>query len=99
MENTYFWMEGTYFVGTGFPVEAAARLPALALVDIKLRGARDGIETACELQDRHHVPVVFVTASADAETVQRASMAQPADYMLKPFDPARLTRVVQTALG
>lgn len=79
--------------------EAAAHLPALALVDIKLRGERDGVETARELHDRHHVPVIFVTASADAETVQRASAAGPAGYMLKPFDPALLTRTVEAALG
>jgi CheY-like chemotaxis protein len=43
---------------------AAQRRPDLVLMDIRLRGLRDGIQTAEELRDRFRVPVVFLSATS-----------------------------------
>jgi two-component system cell cycle sensor histidine kinase/response regulator CckA len=77
---------------------AGADRPQLALMDIRLRGEVDGIETACELQRRYSVPVVFLTAHADEATVARARPAQPYGYLLKPFHELDLRTTIEMAL-
>ncbi len=73
--------------------------PDLVLMDIVLKGALDGIETAEYLQRQLSVPVVYLTAYADQQTVQRAKSTAPMGYVLKPFQPAELQRTVQLALS
>ncbi len=57
----------------------------LALMDIRLPGKLDGIETALILKRRFRIGVIFLTAHADQETLTRAQQAQPFGYLLKPF--------------
>jgi DNA-binding NarL/FixJ family response regulator len=51
--------------------------PDLVLMDIKIRGARDGVETAQLVHESHRTPVVLLTAFADDETIARAKITQP----------------------
>src|SRR5262245_54411543 len=59
--------------------------PDLVLMDIRLRGDLNGIETARQLREQREVPIVFLTAFADQSTVDRACATQPYGYLLKPF--------------
>jgi len=59
--------------------------PGLVLMDVHLRGAQDGIVTADLIRRNFHIPVMFVTAYADRETVFRAMITGPFDYVVKPF--------------
>jgi DNA-binding NarL/FixJ family response regulator len=77
---------------------AAAHKPALALMDIRLRGTIDGIETAARLGRISGVPVVFLTAHSDASTTARAMQTRPLSYLTKPFDRQALRAVLETAL-
>src|SRR5205814_8211849 len=72
--------------------------PALVLMDIHLKGETDGVETARILRARHDVPVVFLTAYADAETLARAKLVEPHGYLLKPVNAEELRSVVEIAL-
>jgi PAS domain S-box-containing protein len=67
-------------------------------MDVRLEGELDGIEVARELRECCHIPVVFLTAYADSETVKRASLAEPFGYILKPFEDLQLLTVVEMAL-
>lgn len=71
--------------------------PDLALLDLHLRGALDGIEVAERLRPLG-IPVLFLTAFGDAPTVARAQAAAPVGYLLKPFDGAALAAAVTTGL-
>ena len=54
-------------------IELARRLdPQLILMDVRLEGDIDGITAAETIRDEHDVPVVFLTAHADDDTLQRA---------------------------
>jgi two-component system cell cycle sensor histidine kinase/response regulator CckA len=91
-------------VGTAGTGEEALELakrgvPDLVLMDINLRGSMDGIETAKALQLRRAVPVLFLTAHADAATVQRAKEASPYGYLVKPYDQRDLHRSIELALS
>jgi PAS domain S-box-containing protein len=72
--------------------------PDLVLMDIRLEGAMDGIDAAQRIREHYHIPVVFLTAYADDETVQRASLTEPFGYLLKPFEDSQLRTVIEMAL-
>lgn len=59
--------------------------PNLALMDVRLDGSMDGVETAQALMDRFRIPVVYLTAYADRTTLDRAKVTQPYGYIVKPF--------------
>ncbi|MEI6673638.1 MAG: PAS domain S-box protein [Verrucomicrobiota bacterium] len=81
--------------------EALARVeqiqPDLVLMDIRLQGTMDGIATAHELRKRHQLPVIFLTAYAEGATFQRAKLAEPFGYILKPFEDRELEIVIDLA--
>ena len=72
--------------------------PEIVLMDIRLEGPIDGIEAAQQIRERCHIPVVFLTAYADDETVRRASITEPFGYILKPFEDLQLRTVIEMAL-
>jgi diguanylate cyclase (GGDEF)-like protein/PAS domain S-box-containing protein len=72
--------------------------PDLVLMDIRLKGAMDGVETAEELRRRFNIPVVYLTAYADADTLQRAKVTEPFGYILKPFEERELYTCIEVAL-
>ena len=77
---------------------AAARRPGLVLMDIRIAGPRDGIETAVALKAQFDVPVVYLTAHADEVTLQRATATTPHGYLLKPIKAAELRSAVEVSL-
>jgi two-component system cell cycle sensor histidine kinase/response regulator CckA len=77
---------------------ASKRCPDVVLMDIRIRGELDGIETASIFRSRFDVPVIFLTAYADAETVARAKAAEPHGYLLKPVKKEDLRSAVEIAL-
>lgn len=72
--------------------------PDLALMDIRIKGEMDGTETARVLNERFGVPVVYLTAHADRDTLQRAKRAKPLGYIVKPFQESELQASVEIAL-
>lgn len=72
--------------------------PDLVLMDVRLKGAMDGIETAQLLRTRLHLPVVYLTAHADASTLERAKLTEPYGYLLKPFHERELRTVIEMAV-
>ena len=77
---------------------AGEHCPHLVLMDIRLKGEVDGIETAALLKEKFAVPVVYLTAYADALTVERAKATEPLGYVLKPLRPNELRSTVELAL-
>lgn len=71
--------------------------PNLILMDIKLDGHPDGIETAKVISDRYDVPIVYITAYADEETLGRAKLTAPYGYVLKPFTDRELRSNIEIA--
>ncbi len=68
-------------------------LPKLILLDIKLRGKRDGIDVAESIRLQHEVPIVFITAFSDPETLRRAWRTRPACILGKSVDDRELVRI------
>jgi len=72
--------------------------PDLVLMDIRLKGKMDGIEAAEQIQNRFNIPVVYITAYADDNTLQRAKITEPFGYILKPFEDKELYTAIEIAL-
>lgn len=86
-----------------FTGEEAVRLaesisPDLVLMDIMLRGQMGGIEAAQEIRTRFGIPVVYVTAYSDEDTLARAKIAEPHGYIVKPYDERELRVAIEVAL-
>lgn len=78
--------------------KTAQTQPDLVLMDIVMPGEIDGIDAAQKIWHLFSIPVVFITAYADQETVSRAAMTDPFGYILKPFQPKDLYATIQVAL-
>jgi PAS domain S-box-containing protein len=73
--------------------------PDLVLIDIRLAGNIDGIQAAKLIRREFNLPIVFLTAFADAATLQRAKAAEPCAYLLKPFDDTVLSTTIEIAVN
>jgi two-component system, cell cycle sensor histidine kinase and response regulator CckA len=72
--------------------------PSLVLMDIRLRGPQDGVAIADEIRRRFQVPVIFVTAHADRDTLDRARITEPFGYIVKPFHTIDFRAQIEIAL-
>jgi PAS domain S-box-containing protein len=72
--------------------------PDLVLMDFRLEGEIDGIETAEVLREWYDVPIVYLTSDPDDATLARAKETEPFGYLLKPFSLAELRSAVEVAL-
>ncbi|AFM26206.1 response regulator [Desulfomonile tiedjei] len=72
--------------------------PDLVLMDIKLEGPMDGVETACHLRTVLDVPVIYATAFTDEALLARAREAEPLGYLVKPYGEKELRSAIEMAL-
>ena len=78
--------------------KAGENNPDLVLMDIMLKGEMDGIETAEEMRSRFNIPVVYLTAYSDKNTLERAKITEPFGYIIKPFKERELSINIEIAL-
>jgi PAS domain S-box-containing protein len=77
---------------------ASDKSPDLVLMDICLQDQTDGVSAAEHLYLQLDLPVVYLTAHADEQTLRRATETSPFGYLLKPFQEADLHSTIQIAL-
>lgn len=69
--------------------------PELILLDIQLKGEKDGIEVALEIKAKHDIPIIFLTANADDHHFERAKVSRPEAFISKPFTSTDLERAIE----
>ncbi len=67
----------------------------LVLMDIQLSGELDGIETTEKIEESNTVPIVFLTAYSNPETIERARRTDAVAYLVKPLDKDDLGSIIQ----
>lgn len=72
--------------------------PDLILMDIRLKGDMDGIDAAMEIKKSLDMPVIYLTAYSDEETLGRAKVTTPFGYILKPFGEREIHIAIEIAL-
>jgi CheY-like chemotaxis protein len=89
---------GLVFSGEDAVVAAEQDRPKMILLDIKLRGNLDGIAAAEIIRRRNAVPIVFITAYSDQETLRRAWLTNPVGILGKTCTHAEFARVVAAVM-
>ncbi|ACB51227.1 hypothetical protein cce_1877 [Crocosphaera subtropica ATCC 51142] len=77
---------------------AAKFRPDLILMDIRLIGKMDGIEAAEIINQEFNIPIIYLTAHGDDETLARAKLTDPYGYLIKPFVEQDLRITLEIAL-
>ncbi len=72
--------------------------PDLILMDINIKGQIDGVETAEKIKEIIDIPIIFLTAFTDSNTLQRAKITEPYGYIVKPFEERELHTSIEIAL-
>ena len=73
--------------------------PNLILMDINLRSGIDGIDTALRIRRIVNVPVIFLTAYANDEILERVKRSEAAGYLIKPVRERELQMTIEMALN
>ena len=94
---------GYTVVGTAASAAKAFELleadcPHLVLLDIKIKGDLDGIQTAEKIRDKYGIPYIYLTAHTDGGTLERAKKTEPYGYVVKPIEPRNMHSAIEMAL-
>ena len=73
--------------------------PDLVLMDIRLKGGINGVETAMKIREMSNIPIVFITGDSSHETRELAELANPRGFLLKPFMDEDLGNIVDSVLS
>jgi PAS domain S-box-containing protein len=98
LEKLGYTVTGTAINGHEAVAMALAHRPQLILMDIKLQGELDGIATVEKIKKHLDIPVIYLTAHSDPNTLSRAKISKPYGYVLKPFDERDLVTQIELAL-
>ncbi len=74
------------------------KLPSIVLLDIHLKNSKDGIETAKAIKQVTDIPIIYLTAFCDDQTIERAVETNPIGYLVKPFKREDLKSTLQLAI-
>ena len=77
---------------------AAEKKPDLILMDIQLEGGMDGIEAAAAIKGSQDLPIVYLSAFADQQMLERAKITEPFGYLVKPIKPRELRSTIEMVL-
>lgn len=70
----------------------------IILIDIMIKGDKDGIELAQLINESFSIPFIFLTSHADLKVVERAKRVNPSAYLLKPFNDRQISIAIELAL-
>lgn len=72
--------------------------PDIVLLDIAIRGDKDGIEIAHIINERYKIPFIYITSFSDRDTLDRAKATFPAGYIVKPFKDRDIVIAIEMAM-
>ena len=99
LANLGYEVVGTVTGGTEAIRYAKEKYPDLILMDIRLDGSMDGIETAKSIHLFYDIPIIFLTAYSDDRTLARAVETRSSSYLLKPFNERELFSNIEMAIN
>ncbi|MBN2461144.1 MAG: HD domain-containing protein [Candidatus Cloacimonetes bacterium] len=79
-------------------ITARQEKPDLVIMDIVLSGKMEGTQAAEIMYKEMNIPVIFLTAHADRQTIQKAVTSEPYGYIMKPYEVSELKAVMEIAL-
>ena len=73
--------------------------PDLVILDIRIAGKKDGIQVAEYIREHYAMPLIFLSAFSDKDTIVRAKKTNPNAYLLKPFTQNDLFAAIEIAIS
>lgn len=73
-------------------------IPKLILMNIPLYGEMDSIDAAKKIQEKHDIPIIYLTSHIEDDTLKRARETTPYGYIVKPVGKNDLKTAIETAL-
>lgn len=73
--------------------------PDIIFLDIQLSSKKDGIDLAEYIRKHYNMPIIFLTANSDKNTIERAKKINPEAFLIKPFTTENLFAAVEIALS
>ena len=98
LKNLGYEIVGIASSGDDALLQVEYKHPDLVLMDIILHGEIDGVETSRQIRDNFDIPIIFLTANADPQTLERAGATHPFSCLLKPFKERELKFSIVMAL-
>ena len=98
LESMGYSVPNTVATGEEAIQQSSQLKPDLILMDIMLAGHLDGIAAANAIRQRFNIPIIYLTAYSDDDTLQRARVTEPFGYLLKPFEGKELQTAIEMAL-
>ncbi len=98
-------LENLNYVVTGIANSADEALtllanekPDLVTLDIQIKGDKDGIQLAEQIQSKYDIPYIYTSAFADEKTIARAKDTSPYGYLVKPYGIRDIHAAVEVAI-
>ena len=98
LEKLGYDVAGTVVEGEKVLEIVKEKTPDLILMDIMLKGSMTGIDTAVQVNKEISIPIIYMTAYADKDTLSKAKLTQPHGYIIKPYKEVDLRTTVEIAL-
>ncbi|MCB0738270.1 MAG: DNA-binding response regulator, partial [Bacteroidetes bacterium] len=73
-------------------------IPDIAIIDIKIKGRKSGIDLAEFINDEYQFPFIFLSSNSDSETLSEAKAVEPQTFLVKPFNDKELFTSIEVAL-
>jgi two-component system, response regulator PdtaR len=74
------------------------RYPDLVLLDIAIKGDKDGIDIAHIIKEKYRIPFIYLTSFSDRVTLERAKPTMPFGYIVKPFKDKDLLSTIEIGM-
>lgn len=98
LERIGYQVSATLSSGEEAVEKVTSIMPDLIIMDIFLSEDMDGIEATDKIIQQVDVPVIFLTANADSNTIKRADTIRHYGYLIKPIKQGDLNSIISTAL-
>ena len=98
LEDLGYEIVGVASSGAEALAALGSKVADIVLMDIKIRGDMDGIQTAEQIKTRFRLPIIYLTAHTDRSTLERARASQPFGYIVKPFKIGDMKIAIEAAL-
>lgn len=98
LENLGYSVLGIAGTGEDAIQKAQKLFPNLVLMDINLKGDMNGIQAAATIIENNDIPVIYLTAYFDDETLEQAKKTAPYGYIIKPYEDMGLRSAIEMAV-
>ncbi len=98
LDNIDFLVSGVAYNSEAAFIELERNTPDIVLLDINLGAGQDGIEIGKVINNKYHLPFIYLTSYADRSTLDRAKHTRPMGYIVKPFNEYDLFATLEISL-